>query len=462
MSVVCAVAVPHPPIIRPEVGRGEERKIQKTIDAYRSAMRFLAGKRPDTVVVLSPHSIAYADYFHISPGKGAKGDLSRFHAGSVRQEVRYDEAFIKELAALAEKSGVSAGTDGERDASLDHGTVIPLSFLTEQYADGFSIVRIGLSGLSPLVHYRLGMCIREASEKLGRRTAILASGDLSHKLTKDGPYGFAPEGPEFDKRVAAALGKADFLDLLRLPPELVEAAAECGLRAFLILAGALDKTAVNASLLSYEGPFGVGYAVATFDPKGADDARDFGEQYERAMREEAEARHQSEDAYVRLARLGVETYVKTRRKAALPKGVPDELLNTRAGAFVTLHEHGRLRGCIGTIEATQDSVAEEILQNAVSASSYDPRFAPVSEDELAGLVYSVDVLGRAEPVESAAALDPKRYGVIVESGNKRGLLLPDLDGIDTPDEQIAVARQKAGIGKSEPVRLSRFEVVRHH
>lgn len=462
MSVVCAVAVPHPPIIRPEIGRGEEKSIQKTIDAYRSAMLFLAGKRPDTVVVISPHSIAYADYFHISPGKGAKGDLSRFHAGSVRAEARYDEPFVQELTALAEKNGIPAGTDGERDAALDHGSVIPLSFLTERYADGFLLVRIGLSGLSPLVHYRLGMCIREVAEKLGRRTAILASGDLSHKLTKDGPYGFAPEGPEFDKKVAAALGKADFLSLLQLPPELADKAAECGLRAFLILAGALDKTAVKASLLSYEGPFGVGYAVAAFDPKGADEARDFGEQYERSMRTEAEARHQSEDAYVHLARLGVETYVKTRRKAALPKDVPDELLTTRAGAFVTLHEHGRLRGCIGTIEATQDSVAEEILQNAMSASSYDPRFAPVSADELAELVYSVDVLGQAEPVESAAALDPKRYGVIVESGNKRGLLLPDLDGIGTADEQIAIARQKAGIGKSEQVRLSRFEVVRHH
>ena len=126
-----------------------------------------------------------------------------------------------------------------------------------------------------------------------------------------------------------------------------------------------------------------------------------------------------------------------------------------------MHRNGKLRGCIGTLAATRKNVAEEILQNAVSACSRDPRFPPVAEAELPGLEISVDVLGELEPIESPDQLDVKRYGVVVSHAYKRGLLLPNLEGVDTVEEQIAIARQKGGIRESEPYRLERFEVVRH-
>jgi len=122
---------------------------------------------------------------------------------------------------------------------------------------------------------------------------------------------------------------------------------------------------------------------------------------------------------------------------------------------------GQLRGCIGTTAPTTPSVAEEIVQNAVSAGAHDPRFDPVQPDELDKLVYNVDVLGKSSPIDSPVLLDPKRYGVIVQNGTRRGLLLPDLEGVDTVDEQIAIARRKAGIREDEAVQLFRFEVVRH-
>ena len=133
----------------------------------------------------------------------------------------------------------------------------------------------------------------------------------------------------------------------------------------------------------------------------------------------------------------------------------------RAGAFVSLHIHGQLRGCIGTISPMTANLASEIISNAVSAGNYDPRFSPVREDELPFLEYSVDVLSSAEPIDSMAELDVKRYGVIVSCGGRRGLLLPDLDGVDTPEQQVDIARRKGGIGKNEPYTLERFEVVRH-
>ncbi len=137
---------------------------------------------------------------------------------------------------------------------------------------------------------------------------------------------------------------------------------------------------------------------------------------------------------------------RTGKYAKLPDGLPEELTKTRAGAFVSIKKNGTLRGCIGTFEPTQASVAEEILCNAVSAASHDPRFDPVTEEELPELVYSVDVLSSPEPIASSDQLDVRRYGVIVQNGDRRGLLLPDLAGVGTVEEQISIARKKAGIG----------------
>ncbi len=460
MAVLASFIVPHPPIILPEVGRGKEREIRKTIDAYREVARRIAVLRPDTVVLTSPHTILYGDYFHISPGRGAAGDLSQFGARGVSVGVTYDTEFVRSLSARAEEEGLPAGTLVERDRSLDHGTMIPLRFLQEAYED-FRLVRIGLSGLSPAEHYRLGKCIAETARRLDRRMVFVASGDLSHKLTADGPYGFAPEGPEFDAQATDAMARGDFLALLSFDPAFCEAAAECGLKSFQIMAGALDGLAVKSELLSYEGPFGVGYGVAAFTVTGPDETRRFDERYEAQERERLRNLKAGEDEYVRLARFSLETYVKTGRRAAMPEGLPQELLHRRAGVFVSLKKDGRLRGCIGTIGPVTGSIAAEIMRNAVSAGAEDPRFRPVEAYELPQLVYSVDVLGETQPVDSPAMLDAKRYGVIVTNGRRRGLLLPNLEGVDSVAEQIAIARQKAGIGPDEPCGLERFEVIRH-
>lgn len=460
MAIVGAFIVPHPPIILPEVGRGEEKKIQKTIDAYREIAKRAAALKPDTVVVTSPHATAYADYFHISPGEKASGDLSRFGVDGVREAAEYDSEFVKELTAAAGKEGLPAGTFGEREKSLDHATLIPLRFLHECFSD-FKLVRIGLSGLSALEHYRLGQCIARTAEALGRRVVFVASGDLSHKLTEDGPYGFAPQGPVFDKDITEAMAKGDFLRFMTIPAEESGAAAECGLNSFIIMAGALDGKAVHPELLSYEGPFGVGYGVAAFAPEGDDETRRFGSVFEKAERERLAAIKEAEDPYVRLARTSLETYLKTGEEAQLPDGLPAEMTSRKAGVFVSLKKHGQLRGCIGTIGPVTGSVAKEILRNAVSAGTEDPRFPPVSVKELPDLVYSVDVLGTPESIASPGNLDVVRYGVIVTNGRRRGLLLPNLEGVDTVAQQIAIAKQKAGIREDESCSLERFEVVRH-
>ncbi len=461
MGIVAAFAVPHPPIILPEVGHGEEKKIQRTIDAYRDVMRQAAELKPDTVVISSPHSLMYADYFHISPGKKASGNFGDFGAPDVTIEVDYDTEFVSSLVDEAAMREVPAGTLGARSSMLDHATMIPLRFLKEAGADDFKVVRIGLSGLSARMHYKLGECIQAVSEKLGRRVVYIASGDLSHKLKENGPYGYAPEGPEFDRICTEALQKGDFMGLLSIDEKISDKAAECGLRSFWMMAGALDRIAVESKLLSAEGPFGVGYGVASFKVTGTDDLRDFGTQMDNARRDAVRKARADEDPWVHLARLSVEHYTRTGSYARIPDDLPAEMTTERAGAFVSLHKDGELRGCIGTIKPMQKSVAEEVFYNAISAAVHDPRFSPVMPDELNDIIYSVDILGAPEKTD-INGLDPKQYGVIVSSKGRRGLLLPDLDGIDTVDEQISIARHKAGIGADEPVELSRFRVVRHH
>jgi AmmeMemoRadiSam system protein A len=163
---------------------------------------------------------------------------------------------------------------------------------------------------------------------------------------------------------------------------------------------------------------------------------------------------------VELAKKTIETYVRTGKRLTPPKTLAPEM-QEQAGVFVSIHKLGDLRGCIGTFEPQEQNVAQEVITNAISSATRDPRFEPVNEDELKYLDYSVDVLTEPEPVDSEKQLDPKKYGVIVQAGWRRGLLLPDLEGVDTAAYQIDICRQKGGIGIDEPVKLYRFEVKRY-
>lgn len=461
MGITAAAMLPHPPLIIPEIGRGEEKKIQKTIDAYHRAAETVGAYRPDTVVLISPHQVMYADYFHISPGDGAAGDFSEFYAGQITMEVSYDTEFVQELCRLAKARHLPAGTMGEQDKRLDHGTMVPLYFINQYWKD-YRLVRIGLSGESLSMHYALGKCIKEAAAALGRNTILIGSGDLSHRLSKDGPYGYQKEGEEYDRRIMDVMGRAAFGELFGFTEEFLNSAGECGHRSFTMMAGALDRTVVASERLSYEGPFGVGYGICTYEVQGQDAGRNFADRFEEVLLEKLAKQRAGEDAYVRLAHNTVESYVRTGKKPPVPENLNEEMYQRRAGVFVSIKKQGKLRGCIGTIGPVYGSIAQEIIENAVSASSKDPRFSPIAPEELKYLTISVDVLGEMEKINSISELDVKRYGVVVTKGSKRGLLLPNLDGVDTVPEQIAIAKQKAGIREDDAdVEMERFEVVRH-
>lgn len=437
MAIAGGFVVPHPPIIFPEIGHGEELKIQQTIDAYKEAAKRIALIQPETIVIVSPHTVMYKDYFHISPAEHASGDFAQFGFPEIKMEADYDSAFAREIEREAQKNGIHAGMEGELSKELDHGTMIPLRFIREADTRNFKIVRIGISGFSLSEHFHLGKCIRKAAERLNRRTVIVASSDLSHRLLDRGPYEYAKEGPEYDKRITDILSKGDLVKTIDFPEEFCERAGECGHRSITMMAGCLENIPLQSELLSYEGPFGVGYAVASY-----------------------------QDSYVYLARKSLEHSIRTNQRLPMPKELPDEMTKKKAGVFVSLEKFGDLRGCIGTIQGVQSNVAEEVIENAVSAGIWDPRFPQVDISELPDIICTVDVLEEAERVSSISQLDVKEYGVIVTHGRQRGLLLPNLEGVDTVEEQIDIALRKAGI-QEEDYRngnciLERFKVVRHY
>ncbi|MCR5104699.1 MAG: AmmeMemoRadiSam system protein A [Eubacterium sp.] len=465
MGLVAGFMVPHPPMIIPDVGRGSESKIQETIDSYEKVAKEIAAIEPDTIIITSPHSTMYSNYFHISPGKEAKGDFGDFRASGVKFEEEYDFELVNQIEEKTFDDGFPAGFEGEREKKLDHGTMVPLYFIRKFYKGG-RIVRIGLSGLSLVDHYQLGIYIRDAVNEMGRKAVFVASGDLSHKLQDYGPYGFAKEGPEYDKRIMDVSGRAAFDEMLEFDEDFCDKAAECGHRSFVIMAGAFDGLNVDANVLSHQDVTGVGYGIVTFYPGTENENRCFLQKQQLKVEE----KYTHSDGYVLLAREVIELYIKERRKLKIPDDIsenlmgmlPEEMFSRRAGAFVSIHKHGSLRGCIGTIGPATNSLAQEIINNAISASTRDPRFDPITEEELKWLEINVDILGDAEDIDSKEQLDVKRYGVIVSCGRRRGLLLPDLEGVDDVDTQISIAMKKGGIKPEDDYKLQRFKVVRHY
>lgn len=430
MSVLASFVLPHPPLLLNEVGHGEENTIRETVRAVKAIAEKIARLKPDTIILSSPHAPFYQHSFFISRTPTEEGTLARFNAPQVKLFTHTDLDFVEALSAKNPQLNLSSSPH-----ELDHGTIVPMDAIVKAYPT-FRFIRLGLSGLSRTDHIHLGMQIQEVAESLGRRIVFIASGDMSHRLLEDGPYGLHPSGAKFDGSVTQLLSQGKLSALGFMDPDLCEDAGECGYRSLLIMSGVMNELHFHSKLHSYEGPFGVGYACASFV----------------SLR----------DPYVALAKLAIRNIVLDHLVTIVPTNTPGRLLNEKAGVFVSIHKQGHLRSCIGTISATKPSVAQEIIICAIWASTEDYRFTPITPDELDLLSVHVDVLGPSEPIESPSQLDPKRYGVIVSKGARKGLLLPDLEGIESTSQQISIALQKAGIQPHESYALARFEVIRHH
>lgn len=459
-KIISSYIFPHPPLIVPEIGKGDENGALMTIRACEKAADEIGKEKPSTIILTTSHAPLFEDYIYINDYKTLQGDFGRFGAGKVKLSFDNNFKLVDSIVEFAKKEGIEAGGINEGigkkygiSGDLDHGALVPLYYISRVYSD-FRLVHIAMSTLTLEEHYKFGMCIGKAVRDSNEDVVFVSSGDLSHRLTSDGPYGYNKHAGEFDELFVKSIEKDDIDRILDIDEKLRDDAAECGLRSFVIMLGALDGYSVVPEVYSYEGPFGVGYMVARIGVGGEDPSR-------RVLDRRRRGRNKSVDPYVSLAKKALEAYVREGKVLDDYDGLPQEMTEGKAGTFVSIKKKGELRGCIGTIAPTRENIASEIIHNAISSGTADPRFYPVKPYELDELEYSVDVLMEPEAIDSMDKLDVVRYGVIVRSGRRTGLLLPNLENVDAPEQQVSIALQKAGINPEEKYTLERFEVIRH-
>lgn len=460
-SLVFAGIAPHPPIMVPEVGREAIAEVRNSIDAMAELTARVIASGAETVIIISPHGPLAADAFIAYEGPQLYGDFANFRAPATAIHAELDEELLTEIARAAAEQELSVARINGHE--LDHGTAVPLYFLQRNGWTG-RVIALGYTFLSHEDHVRFGKCIGKAIEKVGRSVAFIASGDLSHRLKRDAPAGFNPDAHLFDEEVVDAIRSCCTIRIVDIDQEMRRMAGECGYRSMLVAIGVAEGANSNCEVISYEAPFGVGYMVAQLAGiANVSSARSVPSASADGLSEPEGV--QSTDlvkAIPALARHTVETFVTSGAVIDPPKNL-SEFFKARAGCFVSIKTRdGDLRGCIGTIDPVKPTLVEEIIFNAISSATRDPRFSPVRANELPDLKYSVDVLSAPEPT-TLSDLDPKIYGVIVEdeSGLRRGLLLPNLSGVDSVTKQVEIASRKADIPNDAPVKLFRFRAERY-
>lgn len=464
MGLVASFALPHPPIILSQIGKGEEEKASKTIKAYEEIARQISLLKPDLIILVTPHNTSYLDYFHITNFRPKKinGDFEEFGFKEIKMQANLNEEFIVEFTKLASKSSFPAGILGEKNHKLDHGTMIPLHFVNKFYQD-YELVRISQSGLGAKMHYKMGLLLAKTLQNLNLNAIFIASGDLSHKLNLNSPYGFDEDGPKYDEKVCEIFKNANFEELFTFDEDFLESAGECGQRSFLMMAGMLNELKIRSNLLSYEAPFGIGYLVASFEVLGQEKNKNYLEIYEETRAKFIANLRKHESKIVKFARICIENFIKNKTFLNPQDYDLSEFfkLKNAFGIFVSLKKDGALRGCMGEI-GLRDLNEEKLARISINSATKDPRFTSVKIEELKDLLLSVDILYKLEKIKDISELDIKRYGVIVKKGLKSGLLLPNLKSIKSVREQISIAKQKAGLNMGEKdFEIYRFEAKRY-
>jgi AmmeMemoRadiSam system protein A/AmmeMemoRadiSam system protein B len=439
--------MPHAPILVPDVGGKRAGAAAASQQAMRAAAHCVMEHRPDAVVLISPHSPRRAGAFGIWSDDPLRGSFAQFNAPHAALTLPLDQPLAQAIAT--EMAARDLQTWAIHHSPLDHGALVPLWFLAEAGWAGPTVV-LGLhdpgeNGLSDM-----GAAIASAAHKLSRRIAVVASGDMSHRLTENAPCGFHPQAHLFDETFIRLVRAGDYHGIEMMDPDLRELAAEDAVDSTVIAAAAVDWKNTGHRVFHYEGPFGVGYGVATL----------FAEKSGTAPTDSNRTGIEKTDGTVLpgLARSSVA--VALHCASGTPPTPGNDYLHLDRGVFVTIcHRDGALRGCVGTIAPTCANLVEETWCNARQAAFHDRRFSSVTAEELADLRFEVSVLHPPEKVSSERELDPQRYGVIVSAHDgRRGLLLPAIEEIQTTEEQLRIAREKGWIGPDEPVTLQRFEV----
>ena len=252
---------PHPPLLIPLIGKNYFARIKPTVRAMNELGNEIKEKKIDTIIIISPHGPVQMDAMSINSAKCLRGDFAQF-GDNTSMKIENDIDLGASIKRIAGSRDISTELIGD-DIPLDHGAMVPLFFLRKHIPE-VKIVPITFSYLDHQKHFEFGEAIYEVIESTEKRIALVASGDLSHRLTPDAPAGYSPKGKRFDELLIELLEKNKVDEILNLDSSLVEEAGECGLRSIIIMLGALSNLEYKFEKLSYEGPFGVGYLVGRF------------------------------------------------------------------------------------------------------------------------------------------------------------------------------------------------------
>ncbi len=448
MPLVAAGLFPHPPVMIPEIGEEKANQIKTTMEAVKKAMSLIMEEKPDTVVILSPHNICFSDGPTLLLGQELSGDMGAFGHPELSLSFSIDTNLLRHIAKKAallthvHSLDRAAAAQYKKSLQIDWGSFVPLYYLKQAGFDG-KIIFLTPDYAKRERTYALGNIVSSVAQKTKRRVAVIATGDLSHKLTKDASHGYTPKGAEYDAIVMKALERRDKLALDALPTPYVAEIDTCGLPSLYFLFGALGNRPAELSVLSHEGPFGVGYGVALYLPQAV-----------------PAAKKEAPSPYVKLAKESIEKYVKMGRFLRVPKDLPPKLEKPGA-VIITLHEYGATRGFAYTLHPHFHSLAEEIIHMSKAAATEHQQISAVQPDELEDLEISVETIETLEPISSLDELDPSRYAFVVVSnyGNHPTAIIIPAHRVeyDTPQKQWDEAKKRAPFFREGEVKMYRLE-----
>jgi len=434
MAISCAVLMCHAPIVVPAVAGRRSEQCRCTTRAMSEAAARVQAHAPDVLVVISPHGRREKTRWSVCTAEALSGSFARFGAAHARVSLPGAPA----AAALLKAQAADLAEQAHADLDRDHGALVPLYFTQQAGYRGPTLI-ITPPARHSHQHERVGQAIARAASAAGQRWVVLASGDMSHRLIPGAPAGYHPRAAQFDDSFRACIDRGALREACAADALLRDAAAEDVVDSVAVAAAAVDYQSAGHRTLCYEGPFGVGYLEAVLFDASADVPP------WAALLEVARAAIASQLA-------GAEPPART--------ALADPWSKAR-GVFVTLRRrNGTLRGCVGHTTPSHRTLVDEVAACAVAASTRDARFHPVSADELPGLQIEISLLTSPVRVHEPSQLDPERYGIIVSCGSARGVLLPNIEGVSTYQEQIRIAADKGQLPlqRRDDWQIERFEV----
>ena len=474
--------MPHAPVFLPNIAGEAFDKIIQTYEALDQISREIAVYRPDTIVIISPHGPRFSDVLGIYNQRKYEGDLLEFGDYENHFKFHKDEALIAEILKVSEtRNGLyynlddSALKNFDLPRTLDHGVLVPMYFV-QKHLESFKVVCLSDGPFAWDKLIDAGSIIRKAAENLKRKIIVIASGDLSHTLSDQGPYQYHNDGPTVDKAFCDAIENQCIEELVELPPLLIENAGICGLGPLMMLMGIYEHKQYVSQLRSYQGPFGVGYAVCTFEEQGELEglrshrikekqislvSRLRNEQHPYAQFAYRVLKERVDDPLPPVIRLLEDGYSINGHFFPLNDFELNKMMQNTRNIFVSIKSGAQLRGCIGCIDSDEaQPLYQKIAYYTWQAARYDPRFSPIEREELPYLTVSIDILSDFEEISGVEDLDPSIFGLLVTDGTSKGVLLPDIEGVEDSVEQIRIAAQKAAIPVDKILKMFRFSVDR--